>query len=297
MGKSALVRRFLDMLRASQRVVILAGRCFERETVPYKALDSLMDGLSNHLKRLPLSRAEALMPRDVLALARLFPVLRRVEAVSGARRRVLEIRDVHELRRRAFAAFRELAARLAEESPLVLFIDDLHWGDVDSAALLEELMRPPEAPPLLLILAYRSEEAGTSPCCFKSCGRVRSERWQEIEVGPARSSWKPRVSLEPCLADSAPGDQEELAKRLSPVSRRETRSSSRELARLRARRGGTCRGALPTANTEIAITLDRVIRSRVSRLSPGGKTVPRDGSGRGPAGRVRRGPGCRATRS
>ena len=86
MGKSALVRRFLDGIRSSHpHAVILAGRCFERESVPYKALDSLMDSLSHRLKSLPNSRVEALMPRDILALARLFPVLRRVEAVAGAR--------------------------------------------------------------------------------------------------------------------------------------------------------------------------------------------------------------------
>jgi serine/threonine protein kinase len=57
MGKTVLVRHFLDELHSDERVVILAGRCFEREAVPYKALDSLMDGLSRHLKRLPDARA------------------------------------------------------------------------------------------------------------------------------------------------------------------------------------------------------------------------------------------------
>src|SRR6266550_1060263 len=40
MGKSALARRFLDRLRQNQPdVVILEGRCYERESVPYKALE------------------------------------------------------------------------------------------------------------------------------------------------------------------------------------------------------------------------------------------------------------------
>ncbi len=269
-GKSALVRRFLDTLRASQPVVILAGRCYERESVPYKALDSLMDGLSNHLKRLPFARAEALMPRDVLALARLFPVLRRVEAVAGARRRVLEIRDVQELRRRAFGAFRELAARLAEESPLVLFIDDLHWGDVDSAAMLEELMRPPESPPLLLIVAYRSEEAATSPALLKLLPqRLGSPEWREIEVD--------RLD---------PEDARDLARALLADSRRETEALAESVARessgnpfflselARSARGeGEDEPIVVSADKdrEAAITLDRVIRARVSRLSPGAK--------------------------
>jgi serine/threonine protein kinase len=268
MGKTAIVRRFLDRLRSNEKIVILAGRCFERESVPYKALDSLMDVLSHHLKRLPDSRAEALMPRDVLALVRLFPVLRRVVAVAAARRRVLEIRDVQELRRRAFGAFRELMARLAEEGPLVLFIDDLHWGDVDSAALLEGLMLPPDPPPLLLILAYRSEEAGTSPLLRRILPtRLGSEHWQEITVDrldPAEA----RDLARALLADARRG-----AEALADAVARESSGNPFFLSELARSVRGEGEQAIASAGGAAApaITLEHVIRTRVSRLSAGAR--------------------------
>ena len=163
-GKTALVNQFLRELRREPGVVILQGRCYERETVPYKALDPVIDELSRFLSRLTDRDVAQLLPRDVHALCRVFPVLKRVPAVSSARGRDSESADVLELQRRAARALRELFVRLADTRPLALLIDDLHWGDTDSAHMLCALLEPPEAPALLMVGCTRDyPSTGSEP--------------------------------------------------------------------------------------------------------------------------------------
>jgi serine/threonine protein kinase len=188
MGKTALVRSFLDGLVEGHRAVRLEGRCYERESVPYKGIDSLIDALSLYLRGLHRDEAAALMPSEIAVLARLFPVLRWVPAVAEAPKSELEGAEPHELRRRAFAALRELLARLAAHRLTIIFIDDLQWGDEDSASLLRGLLAPPHPPPILMITSARSEGAiGSALPHWPSIPSNGQAHWVDLrllEVGP-----------------------------------------------------------------------------------------------------------------
>ncbi len=158
-GKSALVRAFTRRFTMDDQVVVLAGRCYEREAVPYKAVDGIIDELANYVQRLPEAFAAALTPQWADLLLQVFPVLSRVHVFANTPRR--PVRDAQEQRARLFSALRELLARLCDRRTVIVAIDDLQWADADSLALLSELLRPPDAPPFLFLASWR--EAGEDP--------------------------------------------------------------------------------------------------------------------------------------
>lgn len=162
-GKTSLVEAFLAPLRQDAGITVLSGRCYDRESVPFKALDSLIDALASLLRVMPERDSALLMPREMGLLAHVFPVLQRVEVVAAIPAPRIGQLDEQQVRTRAFAALRELLGSLSDRSPIVLFVDDLQWGDADSAGVLFELLRPPESPLVLFIGTFRSDEADSSP--------------------------------------------------------------------------------------------------------------------------------------
>jgi hypothetical protein len=189
-GKSALAQRFLDQALERSDVVVLRGRCYEHESVPYKALDGVIDSLTQYLGSLNRPEIETLLPRDVLTLSRLFPVMLQVPAVAGTPQLESGIADPVLVRQRAFAALRELLTGIAQRQPLVLSIDDLHWADADSVLLLEELLRPPQSPSLLMLVCFRTEE-------------IAAKRFLQRLIAPSEANSSMVVALAPMNDEEA----------------------------------------------------------------------------------------------
>jgi eukaryotic-like serine/threonine-protein kinase len=255
MGKSTLVHRFLDELVKNGEAVVLRGRAYERESVPYKVVDSVIDALSRHLIRFADGVNPVPPPADAWALGRLFPVLQRVRGFEAPAEHA---EDPQSVRRLAFGALRGLLASIAQRQPLVIFVDDVHWGDTDSAGLLLELLRPPNPPPLLLVMTFRDEEAKTSPFLIEM-----SDRWpaaaisRDVAVGPLNAEDARRLAT--TLLDAS----DEMARRTARAVARESRGSPFLIEELvRSNRGV----ASATGATLAVLTLDQMVSERLDRL-------------------------------
>lgn len=167
-GKTALLERFAAELRSRsahelREVAVMFGRCHEREWGPHKAVDEVIEALAQHLARVPERDLPELLPADLSPLLEVFPVLRELPALQ--RRFVSEGHvNPRQQRSRAYAALSSLLKSFAARQRTVVVIDDLHWGDADSARLLLDVLAHTGAPPCLFVLSYRGGAVTESAC-------------------------------------------------------------------------------------------------------------------------------------
>ena len=153
-GKTTLAGELARRVHAAGAAV-LYGRCVEQVLVPYQPWVEALEGL---LADLPPSEAEHWLSAHGGALARLLPA-RGEDGAPG-----------HDDRARylAFESVRGLFAQVAATRPVLLMLDDVHWIDADSTALIVSL-RPreqssAEADPAQLVLAAH--------CAVKAAARI-----------------------------------------------------------------------------------------------------------------------------
>ncbi len=171
-GKTTL----LEHLGASARsagALVLSGRCSEYERdVPYALLLEALDGhLAAH------GPPPGMAAPDLAALGATFPAL---HAHAGG------VAERHELHR----AVRALLERLAAPRGLVLLLDDLHWADPASIALVASLVRRPSSTRLLLAIAHRHRQADSAldPELHRAADAGRARRLTPAPLSTADAS-------------------------------------------------------------------------------------------------------------
>jgi serine/threonine protein kinase len=178
-GKSALVHEFLRTDAAA--ATILAGRCHERENVPFKALDALVDQLAQLLAALPPAERDALLPDEAALIGRLFPVL--APLTTGPRQEERAGRTPAQARRHGFLVLRQLLERLATRQALVLVVDDLQWADADSLDLLAVLLGGEGACPCALFLLVMRDDGAAVGAADALLAGLPAARVRRLTLG------------------------------------------------------------------------------------------------------------------
>jgi len=141
-GKSSLLHAIAEFARRKGYATLM-GRASQLERdVPFGVF---VDALDDHVQSIEPRRLQGLEPWVMSELAHLLPALGpAVNSVPGP-----------DERHRGRYAVRELLARLASGTPLLLALDDVQWADLASLELLAALVRRPPRAAVLLIVALR----------------------------------------------------------------------------------------------------------------------------------------------
>jgi hypothetical protein len=148
-GKSTLLQSFLTRLTQAGAIV-LRGICHERELIPFRAIDDLVCRLAERIS--DRSELSAFAP----TLCRAFPVLR-------ARFPGLDLTIDQEPSaplRPLTEGLIALIRQVAKHAPVVLAVEDLQWGDRDSARLMAGVLSHPTLP-VLMVASWRDTDSGS----------------------------------------------------------------------------------------------------------------------------------------
>ena len=131
---------------------VLYGRCDEEEIFPY---GPWVDMLRSRLAGTGAEELAAALGSDTAALARLLPEIQEQGPQVGD---ALSAGDPETERRLLFEAVTRVVCRLAQQRPLLIVIDDLHWADRSSLLLGRHLAREPRLGPVLMVGMFRDTE-------------------------------------------------------------------------------------------------------------------------------------------
>lgn len=153
-GKTRLLREAGSMMAAGGGL-LLVGRCDEGAMVPYQPVVEALDG---YVAASPDNPLDAVSPAARDALRLLLPSLGGGPCPPGG----LPGQPV------LFAALTQLLLVAADEQPCAVLVDDAHWADPGTVALLRHLLRTTANARLCVVVAARDDLPASAR------GRVRS---------------------------------------------------------------------------------------------------------------------------
>jgi tetratricopeptide (TPR) repeat protein len=174
-GKTRLVTQFAGWVGGGGGQVLLGG-CIElgETALPYAPVVEALRGLGRGLE--PAALDDLVGPGRPL-LARLLPELGRGGEATPTGLAVGSWGQA-----RLFEAFLALLERLADRSPTVLVLEDLHWADRSTLDLLAFLHRNLRSG-LLLVLTYRTDELHRGHPLRPFLAGLERSRADRLELG------------------------------------------------------------------------------------------------------------------
>ncbi len=160
-GKTALANAFLAELPPDARVLRVECSPARRE-LPFSNAGQWLRELTGTRLDQPLEEAKALVEHalgDALEGTNRAEIIAYMsELATGRLARADDEADVARHRRLLATGIRRAFTRLAQQAPLVVLLDGIHWADVQSLELVSSLMRRVDALPILTVLVTRPDE-------------------------------------------------------------------------------------------------------------------------------------------
>ena len=160
-GKTALANAFLAELPPDARVLRVECSPARRE-LPFSNAGQWLRELTGTRLDQPLEEAGALVEHalgEALEGANRSEIIAYMaELATGRLARADDEADVARHRRLLATGIRRAFTRLAQQAPLVVVLDGIHWADVQSLELVSSLMRRVDALPILTVLVTRPDE-------------------------------------------------------------------------------------------------------------------------------------------
>jgi ABC-type oligopeptide transport system substrate-binding subunit len=283
-GKTRMLAELRDLFETGTpqhgRALWLEGRCVSYgESMPYWPFRDLLRGLIGVLADEPELRVRVALRRMVERLfgtraAELSPYLSTLLGLTlepDAARRLAEL-SPEALQYRTFEVVRELVARLADDGPVAVVLEDMHWSDVTSLQLLERQFADTEATALLLVLTSRLERDHPSWRAKEEVSRELPHRITDVTL-EALSGDAGRELLHALVGEGTlPADVERRI--LEPAEGNPF--FLEELIRSLVDAGAVTHGEdgwrfVHDAPLEIPPTVEKVILARIDRLDRGAR--------------------------